>query len=82
VAAEYSIFKNVPREISLTARLNLFPGITQSSRLRSEFSLEYEHEIVNDLTLQLTFYSSTDSEPPPDSEKKDYGITSSVAWTF
>jgi len=82
VVTEYSIFKNVPREISLTARLNLFPGITQSSRLRSEFNLEYEHEIVNDLTLQLTFYSSTDSEPPPDSDKKDYGITSSVAWTF
>jgi hypothetical protein len=82
VAAQYSIFKNLPRDITLTANLKLFPGITESSRFRTELDIEYRHEIVSDLTIGLTLYSSTDSDPPPDSDNSDYGITSSVGWSF
>jgi hypothetical protein len=80
--ADQEIFMNRPREISLTATLSLFAGITQSSRFRSEFSVQYQHEVVSDFTLGLRAYSSTDSEPPPDSADSDYGVLATVGWTF
>jgi len=80
--AEYAIFKNRPREISLTTSLTLFPGITVSSRFRSEFDLQYQHEVVSDFTLGLRVYSSTDNEPPADSADSDYGVLGTVGFTF
>jgi hypothetical protein len=80
--AEYAIFENRPREISLTTSLTLFPGITESSRFRTEFDIQYQHEVVSDFTLGLRAYSSTDSEPPPDSADSDYGVLATVGWTF
>lgn len=82
LAARYSIFRSRPRDLSLTATAKLFPGITESSRLRTESSIDYQHEVVSDLTLGLSLYSSTDNEPPPDSDKSDYGVVATVGWSF
>jgi hypothetical protein len=82
LGARYSIFRSRPRDISLTVIVKAFPGITESSRLRTESSIDYQHEVVSDLTLGLRFYSSTDNEPPPESEKSDYGVVATVGWSF
>jgi hypothetical protein len=40
-------------------------------------------EIVKDLTIVLTFYDSYDSDPSdPTAQKNDYGLVTSLGWTF
>jgi putative salt-induced outer membrane protein YdiY len=80
--AQYWIYRNLPHDVELSVSVDLFPGISDSSRLRSEVSIDYQHEIVNNLTLGLNLYSSTDNKPSPGSDDSDYGITTSVGWKF
>ncbi len=79
---QYWLAHNLPNDVSLSVNVVLFPGISESSRFRSESSLDYRHEIVNDLTVGLSVYYSTDNTPPPDSLSSDYGVTALVGYNF
>jgi hypothetical protein len=54
-----------------------------TGRLRGEFDLDISYEIIKDFVWTLTFYDSYTSEPPdPEAERNDYGIVTSVGYSF
>ena len=70
-------------ELDLSTNLQVIPNLTDSGRVRAEFDIRFRWEIVNDLFWQLTFYDSFDSDPVVvDAEKNDYGVTTSLGWSF
>lgn len=79
---DYSYYFFTPTKTDLNISLVLYPGITQSERLRGNFDTKLRWEIVSDLTWDLTYYYSWDNQPPAEAASSDTGITTSLGYTF
>jgi len=79
----YERFRYNSPKIDLTADLQIYPSLTESGRLRSELDLQLRQELITDFFWDLTLYYSHDSKPPDTaSAKSDYGLVTSLGWTF
>ena len=83
IGGSWRIFKFNTPKISLTANVVVYPSITESGRYRTTGNLSLRREIVSDFYLDLSLYQSYDSDPPDaTAEKDDYGITTSLGYSF
>jgi len=76
------IFKLSLPVTRLSVNVNVFPGITESGRLRVNTNINLRNEIVRDLFWDLTFYSTYDNKPAQDAESEDFGIVTSIGASF
>jgi hypothetical protein len=60
----------------------LYPGIIDSGRLRGELDARIRREIAKNLFLELSGYYSFDDQPSVGAEESDYGINTSLGWSF
>jgi hypothetical protein len=82
ISSSFDIFiLNIPTT-RLTANVNVFPGITESSRIRVNTNINMRNEIVRDFFWDLQFYSSYDNQPAAGAESEDFGIVTSLGATF
>jgi hypothetical protein len=80
---EYSRYVFDDPTVDLTATLATFPSITDAGRLRTQFDISLKWEIIKDLYWDLSYYNTYDSDPPSGSlSTSDYGIVTSVGWSF
>jgi putative salt-induced outer membrane protein YdiY len=82
ITLNYSLFKYDSPESNISVKANAFPGITDWGRFRLNTSMNISQEIIKDFTIGLIFYSSFDNQPPEGSAKSDWGITTSIGYTF
>jgi Protein of unknown function, DUF481 len=83
LGTQYWFFRYNAPEASFDAILNLFPSLSETGRVRAEGQLNARYELVSDLFFQLSLYGSYDSEPGAGAESKsDYGVTTSLGYTF
>jgi hypothetical protein len=83
VGLDYSRYVYDHPAVDLSARLNAFPSFTNSGRVRAQLDLSLRWEIINDLFWDLSYYNTYDSDPPSGSESTtDYGIVTSIGWSF
>ena len=68
--------------MELVTRLSVYPGITESGRVRSDGDIVLSWEVIEDLKLNLTAFGSFDNETNEDGDDYDYGITTGVSWEF
>ena len=81
VVAEW--FRYDEPELDISSSLVVYPSLSESGRVRTEFDLSLRWEIVSDLFWDITVYHDFDSEPPNEqADKADYGIITSVGWEF
>lgn len=66
--------------ISLTT--NVYPLLTDLSSFRSETDLSFRREFIEDLFFDVTFYHSYSSDPPTDADQYDYGLTTSIGYSW
>ncbi len=67
----------------MTVTLVVFPSLTESGRVRVELDAKIKRELVKDFYLSLSVYASGDSQPPDaDAAKNDYGLVTSIGWSF
>jgi hypothetical protein len=79
----YSFFKYDSPKSDINTAFTYFPSFTESERYRLEFNIKLRHELVSDFFFDLSYYLSYDSKLPSTGEvKKDYGIVTSVSWTY
>ena len=65
------------------AKLYVLPSLTDSGRYRAQSDLRARRELYSDLFLELNLYGVYDSKPgSDDSDDLDYGITTSLNFTF
>ncbi len=70
---------SLPPKVSLA----VLPSLSDSGRVRVEFRSRLRREIVKDFFLSLSLYDSYDSDPPVIGvERNDWGLTSSLGWSF
>lgn len=79
----WRVFQFKSPETSLTSSAALFPSFTEAHRYRANFNLSLRREIIENFFLDLSTYYDYDSEPPSDaSAKDDYGVVTSVGYSF
>jgi hypothetical protein len=79
----FSIFRYDFPETDITGSFALLPSLTESGRYRAETDLRAKYEFIDDLYFELSFYASYDSEPPlSDSQQSDYGLITSLGYSF
>jgi hypothetical protein len=66
--------------ISLTT--NVYPLLEDLSSYRAETDITYRHEFIEDLFFDLTVYRSYLSDPPEGAVSTDYGVTTSIGYSF
>ncbi|KAA9129849.1 DUF481 domain-containing protein [Marinihelvus fidelis] len=68
---------------SWDTQLLVYPSLTDFGRWRADFTSTFKLEIVSDLYWSMQAYLNYDSDPlSQDAETTDYGLTSSVGWTY
>jgi len=79
----YQYFKHSTPERLLDVSFKVFPSITQWGRVRYDFSVDAQWEIVHDFYIGLEFYSSYDGEPAAaEAGNIDFGYRTTVGIKF
>ncbi len=80
---EHSVFRYDYPKTDMTVEAIVYPNLNDWGRVRAEIDVSASREIVKDLTIVVSFYDSYDSDPlDPSAAKNDYGLVSSLGWTF
>lgn len=80
---EFSYFTFDGMTSEITTRLLLAPSLTDAGRFRLKVDTDFRQKIIGDLYWSLNLYELFDSRPPqPDAPRNDFGITTSVGWSF
>lgn len=83
LSGEWSFFRLHSPKSDVSIRASLFPGITESDRLRGDVRVRYRQEFITDLFLNLTYYYNFDTNPPAGAlSETDYGIVTSLELEF
>ena len=82
IRSSLDIFKHTLPVTTLTANVSVFPGITESDRLRVNANLTLRNEIVRSVFWDLTLYGSWDNRPAAEAAGEDYGIVTSLGASF
>lgn len=83
LGSTWRIFRFTDPETSLTSSAAYYPSITESNRYRGSLDLTLRQEIIDDFYIDFSVYYDYDSQPPgEDPAKDDYGIVTSIGYTF
>ena len=82
VGTKFIIFYYDSPKTDLTVEMDLYPGISDTDRVRFEGNISGRQEIIKDLFVKLAYYESRDSKPPAGAASTaDRGIVFSIEWT-
>jgi hypothetical protein len=73
-------------ETDLDTKFTLLPSLSSLGRVRLELTSTFRREILfKDLYFAVSFFENYDSDPPQESgqtQKNDFGLTTSLGWKF
>ncbi len=80
---QFAMFRFDDPETDFRINLLVYPSLSESGRVRVEFDTRLRRELVKDFFWTISVYDSYDSDPPVEgSETNDWGLNSSVGWSF
>jgi len=83
LSTSFRVFRYDFPETDIGGTLTVLPSLTESGRYRAEGDLRAKYEFVDDLYFEFKVYGSYDSKPPhADSPQSDYGLTTSLGYSF
>lgn len=82
VGTRFSWFTFGDWENDLSSSLLVYPSLSESGRVRTDFDASYRQDLFGDLYFRLSFYHLYDSEPPPGVSDIDYGTTIALGWSI
>ena len=75
-------FKHRFPKTDIRTDITILPSLTDSGRWRTNWDISIAREIIEDLNLDLSVYYTTDNQAPDESGKDDWGIVTSIGYTF
>jgi hypothetical protein len=79
----YSLYDYDSPKTNINTNLYFYPSLTEEDRYRLEYDLKLRRELVSDFFIDLTFFTSYDSNAPGDAgEQTDYGIVTSLGYSY
>ncbi|MDH4107389.1 MAG: DUF481 domain-containing protein [Gammaproteobacteria bacterium] len=77
------LHRSLEPDASASFTSNIYPLLEDLSEYRADTDLSFRREFIKDLFFDLTLWHSYLSDPPPDATGKvDYGITTSIGYSF
>ncbi len=67
---------------NLDVTLDVLPALSDPGRFFFNTNATYYLKLWSNLTLNVSFYGSWDTEPPASYSGSDYGISSGLGWSF
>jgi putative salt-induced outer membrane protein YdiY len=80
VEFNYDWFRFNASELNTT--LQIYPGISDAGRVRTNLNTSYSLTIKRDWNLTLNFWDTFDSTPPPEARKNEFGISTGFGLKF
>lgn len=83
LVGDLAFFKFTVPKTDFRTTLTIWPSITDWGRVRGNLDATLgQHVFTDDFSLDLTAYLSYDSSPPSGGEKEDFGVITSINYTF
>lgn len=82
VGASFAWFQHRFPKTDIRTDVLIFPSITESGRVRSNWDISIVREFIEDLSLDLSVYYSTDNQSPDGAGRDDWGVITSIAYSF
>ena len=83
IAGDYSRFMYDFPNLTLGARLQVIPSLTDAGRVRLQADARVRREIISDLYVSVSIFDSFDSRPPTESAaKNDWGPVVSIGYKW
>jgi hypothetical protein len=83
LGGSYSFFTFDYPNTSVDIRLTLFHGVSSDGALRAEGDVSVRRELWKDLYISVSAYESYDADPiVATAVSNDYGLTTSIGWSF
>jgi hypothetical protein len=80
ISSNYQIFIYDHPKVSLETALNIFPGLTDFGRVRSNFDANLDWEIFLDFYWVVSFYFNYDNKPTGNASQSDYRVETSIKY--
>lgn len=77
---QYSSYQFRGSEIN--AYVLIYPSITESGRIRVDSNAYWKWELVSDLYWKVSTFNNYDNQPPQNTPSNNFGVTSSIGWSF
>jgi uncharacterized protein DUF481 len=83
LVADWRYFKLHTPKADIRVSFDLYPGLTESGRLRGDFNVRYRQELILDMFWNLRYFYYFDTEAPLGAESdSDYGVVTAVEYQF
>jgi putative salt-induced outer membrane protein YdiY/small nuclear ribonucleoprotein (snRNP)-like protein len=82
VTGQLAIFRNSFPKTDINAGITILPSLTESGRLRTNTDISLSREFIEDLALDLSLYYTTDNQAPDEAARDDWGIVTSLEYSF
>lgn len=69
-------------DLSILSSFTFFPSITESGRIRFDFSTDFRWEIIDDLYFSIGFTDNYDNSTQEGIPNNDYVFNTAVGWSF
>ena len=81
--AEFELFSFEDPEMDITTTFAVFPSLTDWGRVRMDLNSRIRYKLFKDFVWSVTLFDNYDSDPPAaGAERNDFGINTSVGWSF
>jgi hypothetical protein len=64
------------------SQVRVFPGLSDSGRIRITTNNSATIKLVNNFHFQFTFWDNFDSRPPVAAKRNELGVSSGIGWSF
>ena len=78
----YELFSFQDPEMDIVTTLTVLPSLTDWGRLRADLDTRVRFELSKDFFWSITAFDNYDSRPPAGNETNDFGVNTSVGWSF
>ncbi len=79
----YELFSFDDPEMDIVTTLTVLPSFSDWGRIRADLDTRIRYELFKDFFWSVTLFDNYDSDPPSEgSERNDFGIDTSVGWSF
>ncbi|KAF2081683.1 DUF481 domain-containing protein [Flavobacterium sharifuzzamanii] len=67
-------------DFSIQSKVNFFPSLTESKRIRTDFSVDTKYDLPLDFFIKLSFIYNYDNKPKEGASKDDYVFQTTFGW--
>jgi Protein of unknown function, DUF481 len=82
IGTDYRLYRLDTPKSTITTSISVLPSLNDWGRWRGEASLDLRRELIKDLFFEVSVYDSFDNRPADAAATNDWGVSTSIGYTF